>query len=74
MAAAGCLLGYGPSRSELYRLSANYLARIFKGADPEELPIEQPANFELGVNMRVARALGVTVPTTLLLRADEVIE
>jgi putative ABC transport system substrate-binding protein len=74
MAASGCLLGYGPSRSELYRLSANYIARIFKGATPGELPIEQPAIFELGVNMRVARALGVTVPTTLLLRADEVIE
>jgi putative ABC transport system substrate-binding protein len=74
MAAAGCLLGYGPSRTELYRLSANYIARIFKGASPGELPIEQPANFELGVNMRVARALGVTIPPTLLLRADEVTE
>ncbi|HEX2116938.1 MAG TPA: ABC transporter substrate-binding protein [Alphaproteobacteria bacterium] len=74
MAAAGCLLGYGPSRTELYRLSANYIARIFRGAAPGDLPIEQPANFELGVNMQVARALGVTIPTTLLLRADEVTE
>jgi putative tryptophan/tyrosine transport system substrate-binding protein len=74
MAAAGCLLGYGPSRRELYRLSANYIARIFKGATPGELPIEQPTNFELGVNMQVARALGVTIPPILLLRADEVTE
>lgn len=74
MAAAGCLIGYGPSRTELYRLSANYIARILKGAAPGELPIEQPANFELGVNMQVARALGVTIPPTLLLRADEVTE
>lgn len=74
MAAAGCLFGYGPSRTELYRLSANYIARILGGAHPGELPIEQPTNFELGVNMRVARSLGVTIPTTLLLRADEVTE
>lgn len=74
MAAAGCLFGYGPSRSELYRLSANYIARILKGAVPGELPIEQPATFELGVNMQVARALGVTISPTLLLRADEVTE
>lgn len=74
MAASGCMLGYGPSRSELYRLSANYLARIFKGADPAELPIEQPTNFELGVNVRVARGFGIDLPPTLLLRADEVIE
>lgn len=74
MAAAGCLLGYGPSRTELYRLSANYIARILGGAHPGELPIEQPTNFELGVNMRVARSLGVSIPTTLLLRADEVTE
>lgn len=74
MAASGCLLGYGPSRSELYRLSANYIARILKGAAPGELPIEEPANFELGVNMRVARALGVAIPPALLVRADEVTE
>ena len=74
MAAAGCMLGYGPSRTELYRLSANYIARILKGAAPGGLPIEQPANFTFGVNMRVARALGVSIPTTLLLRADEITE
>lgn len=74
MAAQGCLLGYGPSRSELYRLSANYIARILRGAAPGELPIEQPANFELGVNMHVARSLNVTIPPTLLLRADQVTE
>lgn len=74
MAAQGCLFGYGPSRAELYRLSANYIARILKGAAPGELPIEQPTNFELGVNMQVAHALGVAIPPTLLLRADEVTE
>ena len=74
MAMAGCLLGYGPSLSELQRRSANYMAMLFKGAAPGTLPIEQPANFELGVNMRVARALGITIPEILLLRADEVTE
>lgn len=74
MAAAGCLFGYGPNLGELLRLSANYIARVFKGAIPGELPIEQPANFELGVNMKLARLLDVAVPPNLLLRADEVIE
>jgi putative ABC transport system substrate-binding protein len=71
--AAFCL-GLLPSRTELYRLSGNYIARILKGASPGELPIEQPANFELGVNTRVARALGVIIPQTLLQWADEVTE
>lgn len=74
MAASGCMLRYGPSRRELYRLSANRLARIFEGADPGALPIEQPANFELGVIVRVARAPDVAPPPVLLPRADEAIE
>jgi putative ABC transport system substrate-binding protein len=74
MATSGCLFGYGPSLGELLRLSANYIARIFRGATPGELPIEQPANFEIGVNMKLARLLGIAVPPILLLRADEVTE
>jgi hypothetical protein len=74
MAASGCMLRYDPSRREFYRLSANRLARIFEGADPGAFSIEQPANFELGVNVRVARAPDVAPPPALLPRADEAIE
>jgi putative tryptophan/tyrosine transport system substrate-binding protein len=74
MAALGCLLGYGPSRVELRRRLADYAARIFRGAAPGELPIEGPTRFELGVNLKIAKALGLTVAPDLLGRADEVIE
>jgi putative ABC transport system substrate-binding protein len=74
MAQSGCMLGYGPSRSELRGRMAQLVARIFQGAAPGELPIEQPTRFEFAINLNTAGALGVTVPRSILVRADEVIE
>jgi putative ABC transport system substrate-binding protein len=73
-AQSGCTLGYGPNRTELRRRLAHYVARIFRGIAPSELPIETPTHFELAVNLRSARQLGIDVPMTLMVRADEVIE
>src|SRR3954451_9465670 len=74
MAELGCLLSYGPSRKLLFARVADYAARILRGANPGELPIEQPSTFEFVVNVGAAKALGLTIPPTLLARADEVIE
>jgi putative ABC transport system substrate-binding protein len=74
MAEAGCLLGYGPDRVELRRRIADFVARIFRGAAPADLPIEQPTAFRFAVNAKVAAALGLALPPALLARADEVIE
>jgi putative ABC transport system substrate-binding protein len=74
MARAGCLLGYGPSLQELFGRLAYYIAHIFNGRAPGELPIEQPTRYEFAVNLKTAKALGITIPTALLVRADEVIE
>lgn len=73
-AEAGALLAYGPSYTDLSRRSAAYVDKILKGARPAELPVEEPTTFEMVVNLRTARALGVTVPRPLLLRAERVIE
>jgi putative ABC transport system substrate-binding protein len=67
-------LSYGPNFYELYRGAAGYVDRILKGAQPGELPIEQPTMFELAINVKTPKALGLTIPESLLQRADEVIE
>jgi putative tryptophan/tyrosine transport system substrate-binding protein len=74
MAAEGCMLSYGPPLEEMRARLTYLIVRIFNGAKPSELPIEQPTKVEFVVNLKTARALGVTLPETMLLRADQVIE
>ena len=71
---AGGLISYAPSVSDLFRRAARHVEKVLKGAKPSDLPVEQPTMLELIVNLRTAKALGLTIPQSILLRADEVIE
>jgi putative ABC transport system substrate-binding protein len=73
-AESGALCTYGPRLTESYRRLAYYADRILKGAKPADLPIEQPTKFELVINLKTAKTLGLTIPQSVLLRADEIIK
>ena len=70
----GGLLAYGPDQLDMWRRSAGYIIRIFRGSKPNELPVQAPTTFELALNLETAKSVGITIPQSVLLRADEVIQ
>jgi putative ABC transport system substrate-binding protein len=71
---AGGLMSYGIDTIPIFRRAASFVAKILRGAKPSDLPVEQPTNFEFTLNLKTAKAIGVSIPTSILLRAHEVIE
>ena len=71
---AGGLMSYGPNYADLFRRAAEFVDKILRGTKPSDIPVEQPTKFDLTVNLKAAKALGIAIPTSILVRADEVIE
>ena len=71
---AGCVIAYGPKTSELYRRAAVFVDKILKGAKPADLPVEQPMKFEFIISLKAAKAFNLTIPQSVLFRADKVIQ